>query len=108
MLAEACAQLDVLLFDLKSADPVRHERFTGAPLDRILMNLERVHGDFPDLPLTVRTPVVPGFNDREDEQRAIRALVPSGPRVRHETIAYHWMGRPKYAYLGRAYPWSDE
>ena len=69
----------------------------------ILENFRRVCEDFPDLPIRVRTPVIPGFNDSEDDIRAIRRMVPRRPTIDYELLAYHRMGQPKYGYLGRRY-----
>lgn len=59
--------------------------------------------DFPHLPILARTPVVPGFNDTEDDILAIRESIPRRPNIEYELLAYHRMGQPKYAYLGREY-----
>lgn len=101
-LEAASRHLDVLLFDLKHADPVAHARHTGASNERILKNLARVRDTFPALALHVRTPVIPGVNDDEATLDAIRALVPEG--ATWERLPYHRMGQPKYGYLGRPVP----
>jgi pyruvate formate lyase activating enzyme len=106
-LAAACAQLDFLLYDLKSMDAEKHRAFTGVSNALILENLGRVRRRFTALPVRVRTPIVPGFNDRVEDIRPIlehlRAL--SGPRF--EALGYHRLGRPKYGYLGREFPMAD-
>lgn len=107
-LREACQYLDGLIYDVKCADPKLHKKFTGVDNSLILENFRRVCGDFPHLPIRARTPVVPGFNDNEEEIRAVRALIPRSPHVEYELLAYHRMGQPKYAYLGRIYEMGDE
>jgi pyruvate formate lyase activating enzyme len=103
-LAAACALLDYLLYDLKCLDAEKHRAFTGVSNARILENLGRVRREFPGLPITVRTPLVPGFSDRDEDIRPILAHIASLPGVRFEALAYHRLGRPKYAYLGREFP----
>lgn len=102
-LAEACASLDSLIFDIKCFDPALHKKFTGVDNARILDNFRRVCEDFPLLPIRARTPVIPGFNDNEAEIQAIREFVPRRPNVEYELLTYHRMGQPKYGYLGRIY-----
>ena len=106
-LAQACQLLDRLLFDIKHLDPVQHRTFTGASNDRILANFDRLCDAFPDLPKKVRTPVIPGFNDREQDIRAIADYLRGRPNVTFELLPYHRMGQPKYTYLGRDYPLGD-
>ncbi len=66
VLEAAAGLLDGVLYDLKCMDRQRHLRTTGVSNEGILDNLVRLKAAFPRLPLTVRTPVVPGFNDREE------------------------------------------
>ncbi len=106
-LRQACASLDRLIFDIKSADPARHREHTGADNALILENFSRVCAEFPDLPILVRTPVIPGFNDTEEDIRAIRRHIPRRPGIEYELLAYHRMGQPKYGYLGRPYELGD-
>jgi pyruvate formate lyase activating enzyme len=102
-LRESCLQLDKLIFDIKCMNPQKHKEHTGADNALILENFHRICGEFPKLPIRVRTPVIPGFNDNEDEIRAIRRFVPRHPNIEYELLAYHCMGQPKYGYLGRRY-----
>lgn len=102
-LRDACPHLNRLIFDIKCLDPHKHKAQTGVDNALILENFRRVCEDFPDLPIRVRTPVIPGFNDSEDDIRAIRRMVPRRPNIDYELLAYHRMGQPKYGYLGRRY-----
>ena len=102
-LYEACKHLDKLIFDIKSLNPVKHKEFTGVDNALILNNFTAVCEDFPYLPILVRTPVVPGFNDSDDDILAIREFIPRRPNIEYELLTYHRMGQPKYAYLGRRY-----
>lgn len=101
---EAAARLlKTVLFDLKHMDSAKHRQFTGVPNETILENLTKLRKSFPDLLIVVRTPVVPGFNDSEDELGAIKKFVSSlpgfGSQTRHELLPYHRMGEQKYAFL---------
>lgn len=103
-LERACRLLDELIFDIKSLDSERHKAFTGVGNKRILENIRFVFERFPDLPVLVRTPVIPGFNDTEEDILRIREMLPKRSGVRYEALTYHRMGQPKYGYLGRPYP----
>ncbi len=103
VLAEACKSLDQLIFDIKSLDTEKHKAFTGSGNEQILKNINYVFEHFPHLPVLIRTPVVPGFNDTEEEIMAIRRMIPFRPNIRYEALTYHRMGQPKYGYIGRPY-----
>ena len=103
-LDKACHLLSSLIFDVKCLDPVKHREYTGGNSnEQILKNLHYVFEHFPDLPVLVRTPVIPGFNDNEEEIMAIRRMLPDRPNVHYEVLTYHRLGLPKYGYIDR--PW---
>jgi pyruvate formate lyase activating enzyme len=107
-LENACGFLDTLLYDVKSMDSTKHRLFTGVSNELILENLKRVRGAFPDLPVWVRTPIVPGFNDDLDEIRSILVHIQAMPHTCFEALDYHRMGKPKYEYLGLEFPMGDQ
>lgn len=100
----ALENLDLLFFDLKHMDSALHKQFTAVDNIRILDNLRRVGREFNELPIIVRTPVVPGFNDTEAAIRDIARHAARIPTVQgHELLPYHSFGEPKYAQLGLPY-----
>ena len=103
VLDQACHLLDTLIFDIKCLSPEKHKSYTGHSNDRILKNIQHVLQHFPKLPVLVRTPVIPGFNDSEEEIMGIQQLLSPFPQARYEILTYHRLGQPKYAYLDR--PW---
>ena len=107
-LQAACGFLDTLLYDLKSMDPEKHRIFTGVSNELILENLRRIRETFPDLPVWVRTPVVPGFNDNLEDIRRILEHIQGMPHTWFEALDYHRMGKPKYEYLGLEFPMGDQ
>ena len=106
-LEDTCRFLDTLLYDVKSMDPEKHLTFTGVSNERVLANLRRVRETFPDLPVWVRTPIVPGFNDSVEDIRPILEHIRAMPNIRFEALDYHRMGKPKYEYLGIEFPMGD-
>lgn len=107
VLERAAPLLNQVLFDIKCADPKTHRAYTGVSNERILDNLVRLTAGFPELAVTVRTPVIPGVNDTEAEIGAIVDFIGKMPHIRYELLAYHRMGIPKYGYLGREYPMGN-
>ncbi len=107
-LEKVCRHANQVFYDVKCLDPDRHREGTGVENPRILENLRRLCEAFPELPVVVRTPVIPGFNDAPEAIRAIARFVAGLPRpVRYELLPYHRFGEPKYRELGRALPMPD-
>jgi pyruvate formate lyase activating enzyme len=107
-LKAACRALDVLLYDIKTMDPQRHRELTGVSNERILENLTKARAEFADLPILIRTPVVPGVNDRIEEIGRILDLIRHMPETTYEMLPYHRMGKPKYEYLGGTFPMGEK
>ena len=105
-LEEVCRLVNHVFFDVKILDRVKHEAGAGVDNERILENLRSLREAFPELPVTVRTPVVPGFNDAPEDIRAIAAFLDRlpGDPVEYELLPYHRFGESKYGQLGKAYP----
>jgi pyruvate formate lyase activating enzyme len=77
MLEPLLPRLDLVLFDLKVIDPVRHRRCTGRDNRQILENLAELVRR--RVPLEVRMPVVPDRNtDRDNVAAAARLLTDLG------------------------------
>ena len=106
-LESACGLLDTLLYDVKSMDPEKHRVFTGVSNELVLENLKRAREAFPGLPMWVRTPIVPGFNDDPEDIRRVLEHIQGMPNTWFEALDYHRMGKPKYEYLGLEFPMGD-
>jgi pyruvate formate lyase activating enzyme len=90
------------MMDLKLLDPEKHRACTGVPNDRILENARRL-GQL-DVPLIVRTPVIPGVNDDEVEIAAIAAFAAKLPNLLYyELLPFHPMAQSKYDSLDMTY-----
>jgi pyruvate formate lyase activating enzyme len=94
--------LDFVLMDIKHMNSAKHKEFTTQPNELILENARKIAESGANL--TIRVPVIPGFNDTPEEISAIAAFAASLPNVRHlHLLPYHRMGEDKYAGLGRDY-----
>jgi pyruvate formate lyase activating enzyme len=104
-LEKVCQWVNQVFFDVKALEPEEHEAGTGVGNKQILENLQRLCETFPSLPVTVRTPVIPRFNDSPDHIRAIAAFVRRLPgTVSYELLPFHCFGEGKYDQLGRVCP----
>ena len=99
---------DLVLYDVKLLNSVRHRESTGVPNERILENLRKTL-EKSSFKVWLRHPVIPQFNDSEEEFEELRefilALKPSVEKV--SLLPYHKFGEPKYAATGKVYPWKD-
>ncbi|MCI8609730.1 MAG: glycyl-radical enzyme activating protein [Firmicutes bacterium] len=109
----ALAYIDAMFIDVKLIDSKRHKEITGFGNELILTNIKRIseYG----IPITIRTPVVPGYTDSPENIVGIAQFVKSLPTVReYELLVYHNLGESKYNAMGKPYalkgikPPSDE
>lgn len=97
---ELLGLVDLFLYDLKETDPVRHEKYTGVPLQPILNNLRVL--DNAGAAISLRCPIIPGFNDREEHLRAIAGIANSLKHVVEiNLMPYHPLGESKLKRLGK-------
>jgi pyruvate formate lyase activating enzyme len=96
--------VDLVLYDLKVWDRERHHEATGAYPDRILANAVAIAER--GVPMWVRTPIIPGYTDDEENIRALAAFISERlPTVqRWDLLAYSNLGRAKYLRLDLLYP----
>jgi glycyl-radical enzyme activating protein len=86
---------DLLMMDIKTMDDARHRDATGVSNTRILENAGRLGTT--QVPLIVRTPIVPGVNDDEASVSAIAAFVVRLPNLEaYELLRFHAMAQSKY------------
>ena len=107
VMEQACKLLSTVIYDIKCIDSSKHKRHTGVTNEQILGNFEKMCRKFPNLPILARTPIIPGFNDTEEDVVSIIDFVKQFPNVTYEFLQYHRLGQPKYISLGRVYPLGD-
>ena len=97
---------DFIYFDLKHMDSGEHRKITGKGNESILENLCRMneHGK----EICVRTPVVPGWNDSEENiRKTAEFIAPLENIQKYELLAYHRLGISKYKILGKPFLLED-
>jgi pyruvate formate lyase activating enzyme len=103
-LRDALEATDLVLFDIKSVDPVKHEALTGVPFHRVAASAKLVNES--GVPVWVRTPIIPGCTDDEKGLRAIARFVSEtlAHCKRHDLLAFSNLCTSKYEQLGRSFP----
>jgi pyruvate formate lyase activating enzyme len=99
--------LDHILFDVKHIDDHLHQTYTGISNDLILSNLRRLA--VLKVPVTIRVPLIPGFNATPTDIQAIAEFILSlnGFVNSIDLLPYHTLAKTKYRALGRDYPWKN-
>ena len=94
--------IDTVLMDIKHTNTEKHKEFTTRDNGLILENAKHIAREAKCL--IIRTPVIPTFNDTEDEIRSIAQFAKSLDGVKEmHLLPYHRIGSDKYAGLGRQY-----
>lgn len=107
VLLETAQYVDTIYYDIKSMDGEKHKIWTGRDNRIILDNFKVLRQMYPEKKLHVRTPVIPGFNDTEEEIQKICEFLQQYEFVDYELLAYHFYGKQKYEQLERVYPMGD-
>ena len=107
------AEVDLVLYDLKEADPERHRSYTGLDNGLVFRNFEKTAELMRRSPmpgaLWIRTPIIPGATDREENLyelgRLLAELAP--PRLeRWELCAFNNLCADKYRRLDREWAYA--
>jgi pyruvate formate lyase activating enzyme len=98
--------LNLVLYDVKLFDSAAHKKATGVSNEIILDNLKIVAES--GVPVIVRIPVIPGYNDSEENLKATAQYIKSVPGLRKVgLLTYHRLGATKYTILDRKYTLSE-
>lgn len=97
--------IDVFLMDIKHINSAKHKEYTTQSNELILENAYKIALNAKKL--IIRVPVIPTFNDSEEEIRQIAEFTSKLPNVDEiHLLPYHRLGEDKYSYLGREYKLS--
>lgn len=97
---------DYILMDIKNIDNQKHMQFCKQSNEIILENARKIAENHNNL--TIRVPVIPTFNDTQQEISAIAEFAKSLPGVKNlHLLPYHRLGADKYKGLGRDYELSS-
>jgi len=98
--------LDLVICDCKLMDPERHIAHTGADNAIILENIRRLSEA--GTPYILRTPVIPGVNDTENEIGLISAFAARNRNglMYYELLNFNPLGASKYEAMGLENPYA--
>lgn len=95
---------DLFLFDLKHPDSARHLEYTGVTNEIIIRNFKLILKSRSEL--MIRIPVIPGFNDSEEDMSEFRRFIHDNKNEQVKMInllPYHKIGSSKYKRFNRPY-----
>lgn len=98
-------QVDMLFFDVKHHDELKHIEGTGVSLKPILKNLSYALKEHDHV--IVRIPVIPNYNDGSKNAEAFATLFKKMGIEKVELLPFHQFGEKKYSYLNREYSMLD-
>ncbi len=105
---------DLILYDLKLLDPDEHRRLTGQSnrqiLDNLLVLREAAQREDRAVALWIRTPLIPGTTDGDDNLSAIGAFLGEnldGAIARWELCAFNNLCRDQYRRLGMDWAYAE-
>lgn len=96
-------RMNMVYMDIKLADSEAHRYWTGADNAPILRNLHVLRES--GVRCVIRTPLIRGVTDTEENLTAIRALIGGLP---HELLAENTLAGAKYSQLNMAFPLDGE
>ena len=103
-------EVDVVMADFKLFDEEAHKTYTGVSNKHTIENLSKIT----ELPLIVRTPLIPGVTATEGNLRAIaKSLAGKSNLVQYQLLNFNPLGASKYAGLdaknafAEARPYTD-
>ena len=96
--------ISLLHVDIKHPDGERHRQLTGVDNGLILENIRRADASGCGFDIVVRTPLIPGINDGEEDLLKLAEIVKGLKKLRFmEFLAYHRLGTETYKRLEREY-----
>ena len=97
---------DLVFFDLKHMDPQKHKEYAGVSNELIIKNLELVAKK--GVPVVIRVPLIPGYNDSEENLHALaRTVHDIVPQATVNVLPYHRYGANKYRMIDMVYQLED-
>lgn len=94
--------INLFLCDLKLFDNEKHRKHTGVDPELIRENIQRI--DQYGTPIWIRTPVIPGINDDEEDLSRRASFAAALTRLeRYELLPHNPLAEIKYLSLGREF-----
>ncbi len=101
--AEHCS---LIMCDIKHMDDKKHVKMTGVSNRLILENLKKLDDDF-EREIVVRIPLIPGFNDDEENVRKTAEFLSGFKHVKHlDLLPFNVFPAVKYEALSTDWPYE--
>ncbi len=97
-------KIDMAHIDLKHYDPQAHKRGTGVSNELILKNITTALKR--EIPVIIRIPVIPGFNDSVSNARSFARLLCEIKAHEIQILPFHQFGESKYQKMQLPYAYS--
>ncbi|BDU75961.1 glycyl-radical enzyme activating protein [Mesoterricola sediminis] len=104
---EAAALLDFLFIDIKNMDPVAHRARTRADNAQTLRNVKTLGASDLDCFVVIRIPVIPGWNDGEENIRKTARFVRECGLEVINLLPFHRLSESKWRQVGEPYAFAD-
>jgi pyruvate formate lyase activating enzyme len=100
ILSRVLDYVDLVLYDFKHMNPIRHKKHTGVSNKLILENARRIYHER-SIPMLARVPIIPGYNDSVKNIEATAKFIANelGTSVKLHLLPYHRLGETKYERL---------
>ena len=100
--------VDFAFIDLKHCDAAAHLSGTGVSNEQTLCNIAALKASGWPGRLVLRLPVVPGFNDTQENMRQTADFMESTGLFEINLLPFHRLGDSKWRQLGRSYSYSGQ
>ncbi|MFA5162390.1 MAG: glycyl-radical enzyme activating protein [Elusimicrobiales bacterium] len=104
---ELAANCDWVFADIKHMDAQKHKAGTGQTNETILSNIRRLARGRHERRLVIRLPLIPGYNDGEDNLAACADFMAVAGLGEINILPFHAMGLSKYKQLGMVCGYAD-
>lgn len=100
ILKKVVDNIDLLLYDIKHMDSQQHKAGTGVPNEIILSNLKRITTEKKNLHCVIRIPLIPGFNDDEENILKTAEFIKSLGIKQIDLLPFNELPSAKYREMG--------
>lgn len=102
VLTKILEHTDLILYDLKHLNAVRHKELTGVSNEIILANANKIASEG-KVPIMLRMPIIPGYNDAAEDIEKTAAFAKKIGAKEITLLPYHQFGTGKYEVIGKKY-----
>jgi len=106
VLRQVSEKADLIIYDIKHMDEVRHKAGTGVSNKLILDNLSRLASET-NIEIAIHIPLICGFNDDDENIAQTARFVKSLKRIKHiDLLPFNDLASGKYRSLGLEWEYS--